>query len=1044
MFVKLSPKQIEEKIKYMYSYMGAENAASGSVVDANANVTSKNICTLAGELHKDFNVQIKRGIVTSKLASLYGQEMADEYLRQLASHEIYAHDESSLSVYTYSPKEVVLVEYMGNTSLISFEGLFELCIEDAILEDEELDICCKYPVDMFVYDKDGKTRVTRLTKKLRHRDLVRVKTAFGEDIIVTDNHPMIVSDDKNDTVEAIDSLNKQQLRSRVAVQFAGQTEIDLSSLSPYKTQEFERYFISQEDKGCKVNHCRSVIPLSERLGYFIGFFIGDGNYHYEDGEALPKICITQKEKSTLENLANILYSETGIPSRIAYKAEKQNCWALETVSPDLVYFFKNVLGINPYSHEKTLPIHIFDYNREFALGLIAGLIDSDGTVKPDEKLVSIRLSSRSCIQQLGFLLKHLGFGVCNTWQSLPFGCNQSYKTNYSLWGVTFSKKADTPDLNSYKWAKIKEGIKTGSKYSDGWANIVKVQKLVQKFSHHEDRFLEEQCTYIYDITTESNTFVCNNLWVHNCAAISLYPFLLSGMEGLGGEAKAPKHLSSFCGNFVNLCFAISAQIAGAVGTPEFLMCFDYFARKDYGENYSEWFTNPVTDEEKQKAKDIENHLQSVVYALNQPAAARGFQSIFWNISIFDKNYFDAIFDSFMFPDCSPTNWPSLEKLQRFFMTWFNKERTKALLTFPVVTANLLTADDKPKDEELARFLAKEMSEGNSFFLFMNKNPHAISSCCRLAMEMTDTTFSSSLGAGGVATGSMNVITINVNRLVQDSLKDVPKDSAFDLKLAKISNDLHVQTEKIHKYQMAVKAYFDELVENKMLPIYDAGFVQMKKQFLTVGVNGILEGGEFLGLEPNDNEDYKKYVKVVVETIENLNRKHKTDKYMFNLEMVPAENLGVKFASWDKKDGYSVPRDCYNSYLYRVEDSEITIIDKMRLYEADISKFLSGGSAVHLNLEELADAESFYKLMCIAARFGVPYWTTNVMITCCENKECGYINKNTESHCVKCGSKNVSHATRIIGYLKKINSWAKPRVVESQKRFYVKADKEDLG
>lgn len=525
-----------------------------------------------------------------------------------------------------------------------------------------------------------------------------------------------------------------------------------------------------------------------------------------------------------------------------------------------------------------------------------------------------------------------------------------------------------------------------------------------------------------------------------CLSATLYPFLVSGMEPLGGEAKAPKHLSSFCGNFVNLCFALSSQVAGALGTPEFLMCFDYFARKDYGEDYASWFTNPTSPEEKSKAKEIENHLQSVVYALNQPAAARGFQSIFWNVSIFDKYYFDAIFEGFMFPDATPTNWASLEKLQRFFMSWFNKERTKALLTFPVVTASILTENDKPKDEDFSMFLAEEMARGNSFFIFMSKNPYAISSCCRLSSEMTDTTFSNSSGAGGVSTGSMNVITINVNRLVQDCLRN-SKATTLDEKLEVIKTALTEQTLKIHKYQIAIKAYFDELKENKMLPIYDAGFVAMKKQFLTVGINGVLEGGEFLGLEPNVNDDYKKYLVTVFKTIEDLNKEGKktwADKeVMFNLEMVPGENLGVKFSGWDKKDGYLVKREFYNSYLYRVEDSEISIIDKMKLYSGDVSKYLSGGSAVHLNLEEYADKDSYYALMCVAAKLGVPYWCQNVAVTCCEEPACKHINKHTTDHCVKCGSENVTHATRIIGYLKKINSFSKPRQIEASLRWYHK-------
>ena len=550
----------------------------------------------------------------------------------------------------------------------------------------------------------------------------------------------------------------------------------------------------------------------------------------------------------------------------------------------------------------------------------------------------------------------------------------------------------------------------------------------QELADEYIRQLENHEIYSHD---ESN---CTSVY---CASISMYPFLLSGMESLGGEAKCPKHLSSFSGNFVNLCFAVSSQLCGAVGTVEVLSYFDYFARKDYGEDYTDWLSNPVTPEQEKKAKEIENHIQSIVYAINQPAAARGFQSIFANWAIFDKHYFEAIFRDFVFPDFTVPNWTSVDKLQRFFLKWFNEERTKALLTFPVITASLLTKDGKPRDEETARFLAKELSEGNSFFVFMSEDPYAISSCCRLRSETDNkASFSSSLGAGGIATGSINVITININRLVQDALKDY-EETDYEKKLEVIRKAVTLQTRKIHSYQIATKSYFDDLRRDKMIPIYDAGFVQMEKQFLTVGINGLTEGAEFLGLEIGRNDPYEKYIVAIVKTIDDLNRQAKTKDYMFNLEMVPAENLGVKFAKWDKKAGYKVNRNCYNSYLYLSEDACISVVDKMKLYRKELSQYMSGGSALHLALEEYPDAEGYFKLFCLAAKLGVPYWCTNIVITCCEEPGCKYINKHNLNYCSKCGSKNVAHATRIIGYLKRIDSWANARKREAELRRYHK-------
>ena len=241
-----------------------------------------------------------------------------------------------------------------------------------------------------------------------------------------------------------------------------------------------------------------------------------------------------------------------------------------------------------------------------------------------------------------------------------------------------------------------------------------------------------------------------------CVSVTMYPFLREGLSKLGGESQAPKHLASFCGSFINFVFAVSSQFAGAVATVEFLTYFDYFARKDFGDNYLETHR-----------KEIENHLQQVVYSINQPAAARGYQSVFWNISIYDQYYFDAMFGNFVFPDFERPNWESTAKLQRFFMRWFNQERTKAILTFPVVTAAMLTEQGKCKDSAFADEVAQELAEGNAFFIYQSDNPDSLASCCRLRNEIADHTFSYSLGAGGVATGSINVITINMNRLVQD-------------------------------------------------------------------------------------------------------------------------------------------------------------------------------------------------------------------------------------------------------------------------------------
>ena len=539
------------------------------------------------------------------------------------------------------------------------------------------------------------------------------------------------------------------------------------------------------------------------------------------------------------------------------------------------------------------------------------------------------------------------------------------------------------------------------------------------------RLLTDRITKLYDKQTADkyiSLLEAHEIYTHDetslkpyCVSVTMYPFLLDGLTTLGGESKAPKHLSSFCGSFVNFVFATSSQFAGAVATVEFLMYFDYFARKDYSDNYLTTNTN-----------EIANHLQHVIYAINQPAAARGYQSVFWNISIYDKPYFDAMFDDFKFPDFTAPNWNTLSELQKFFMKWFNKERTKAILTYPVVTAACLTDGKTMVDKDFEEFISEELSEGNSFFVFMSENAHALSSCCRLKNDVTDSIndFSYSLGAGGVSTGSINVITMNINRLVQDAIKlNIPY---LDYIKSKVQD--------LHKFQIAYRSIIQDYVDSNMLPVYSAGYISLDKQYLTLGINGLVEAAEFLGLDITDNKDYKNFISSVVTTISDENKvASKLTGFKFNTEMVPAENLGVKNAKWDKKDGYVVPRDCYNSYNYRVEDESVSILEKFEMHGKEFMKGLDGGSAYHCNLDEYPTKEGFKKLLKVAATVGCEYFCFNIRITICN--ECNHIDKRTNWSCSKCGSKNIDHATRVIGYLKRVSAFSSDRQKEHALRHY---------
>ena len=511
-----------------------------------------------------------------------------------------------------------------------------------------------------------------------------------------------------------------------------------------------------------------------------------------------------------------------------------------------------------------------------------------------------------------------------------------------------------------------------------------------------------------------------------CVSANMYPFLTDGLIKLGGESEAPHNLQSFCGSFVNLVFAISSQFAGAVATVEFLMYFEHFVKKEYGTDWYEKLDNIVSIGIKSRTmrEVLEQHLQGVVYSINQPAAARGYQSVFWNISLFDEYYFKSLFGDFCFPDDEFTQpeWSGVDAMQRLFLSWFNKEREKKVLTFPVVTAALLTENGRCKDDEFTKYLANEMAEGNSFFVYMSESADSLASCCRLRNEVNDTSFSYSLGAGGVATGSINVMTLNVNRFVQEHGLDVEK--------------LKEVISRIHKYQIAYRSLIEDDLKNGMLTVYDAGFISLDKQFCTIGINGFVEAAEYMKIDISPNEKYFDFCKQFLGTIYQENRKiTKETGIKFNTEFVPAENLGVKNAKWDTQDGLYVPRDVYNSYFYIVEDEETNPLDKFMLHGKDVIQYLDGGSALHLNLDVPLPADKYYGLFQVAATSGANYWTVNVKNTVCNS--CGHIEKRPTASCIKCGSSDVDGATRVIGYIKRISSFSNARQKEAKRRYYAK-------
>lgn len=813
--------------------------------------------------------------------------------------------------------------------------------------------------------------------------------------------------------------------------------------------------------------------------------------------------------------------------------------------------------------------------------------------------------------------------------------------------------------------------------------------------------LENHIIYKHD----ESTFGINSPY---CVAIQSLTFLNDGLKGLGGLSAAPKNLDSFCGMFVNLIFAVSSQFAGAVACSGFFVMFDYFARKEWGDDYYlhtdrpthiRYNTDGTIKEELTIDKQIEQYFQEVVYGINQPAAARGFQSAFTNFAYFDKPYFEGIYGAYRFPDGSSPKWESLSYLQKKFMKWFNKERTKTMLTFPVETMSLLYKDNHFIDQDYADFTAEMYSEGHSFFTYISDSPDTLSSCCfkddqkvlwrssncgiklttlkelynlkddlsyfevyhngtwvegtpiklpnrqiykvvtdngkeiymtdnhinvtlngektteklttadylmfngevlegynrltysegflvgsylrgikdidlnafnlslwindekylnlmvldqsisfrkgiidglfndcnesirvderaaelidalctsmgiytrmykmengsilmdiiskydkirckrhlnsvyfkiksiekidydgevycieckneeepyftlpngvithncRLSNKIQENTFSFTNGLTGEQTGSKSVITLNYNRIIQNFVneeyngdRNAWKNNRDEFE-EKFKAYLIPILERIYKYHTAYNEILWDLYNANMLPVYTAGFINLNRQYLTLGINGLNEAYMYLGGECRYCDDYIEFCKMITGTMKEQNTLHRTKKTMYNSEFVPAESLGIKNYKWDKKDGYWVPegRNCYTSYFFLPDDPNISILEKMKLHGNEFVGSCDGGSACHLNLNEHLSYQQYKDLLKFAGENGTNYFTFNVKNSEC--RDCGYISKHTIDKCPICGRDHISYWTRIIGYLRRVEDFNEGRQIEEGQRIY---------
>ena len=431
-----------------------------------------------------------------------------------------------------------------------------------------------------------------------------------------------------------------------------------------------------------------------------------------------------------------------------------------------------------------------------------------------------------------------------------------------------------------------------------------LNKLYPEVSKQYEKDLNHHIIYTHD---EASTPTLKQY----CMAVSLYPLMTEGVGNIDGVTPGPPNdLQSFSGQITNLAFLLSSQCKGAVAFGEYFIALNYYVIKEFGDNWYEKLDCGATSDHALIRRTIKDSIikafKQFVWGINQPAGNRSYQSPFTNISYYDKTYFESLFAEFYYPDGTKPEWEAIDMLQRMFMEWFNNVRLKQVLTFPVETFAMVHDGKDIIDQSYKNLCASMYAKGHSFFTYISDSVDSLASCCRLRNELNENTFNPTSGLTGVMTGSCNVITLNINRIVQDAKKEwdeVKQEGLFyDFLECYLMNIL----KRVYKYHIAFKTLLYDEEDKGMFAASNGGYIYINKLYSTIGINGLNEAASFLGLEVSNNKEYLSFLQLILGTIKEQNKKHsiqdKKRPFLFNSEVVPAEGLGGKNYRWDKEDG----------------------------------------------------------------------------------------------------------------------------------------------
>lgn len=1021
-----------DKEQFIAKYKASANNADATI-DDNSNVGNKNIGLINAEIHKTDNILISRGMITHKLEELYPRFNSKNYVKDLESHIIYKNDESSfagaISPYCCSismyPFLLDGIEKIGGLSaapknIDSFCGMY--CNLLFAVASQFAGACMYKDQEIFVQENGvgQKYKSKDFVEKYLNSNITTFENYQGEweyakvpegVTVLEDGKCVPVKkvyrrryNDKIYTIKTKDGYSAKVSKDHI---FRHMLKCRVLETKASELIKGDTVFMNKD-----FNSAIAKDTYDYKRGWIIGMLCGDGHLTQENSVMLS----VNYEQKFLGDIFNEYLDEI-----FGYRLNEGNghaCFSYHKYNKELyAKVEEDIIGKDTY----TKHINIEGKTIDYLTGFLDGLFCSDGSYSKTHG-ISISLTNIDLINNVADITRILG--VCDKKPSV-IPAKENRRESYQLYipakvikyllhtpkkaigkGQMTINEDGYPKESRELYYYGKDAIKGNNKSNERnlWTNSHRDKDKQYKTDVIDSiEITDNDDNYVYEIETESHWYNCGGFITHNCA------------------------------------------------TPEVLTFFDYFARKEWGDDYYLHADDAITTDKVKRTKTIRSqirqYLQQICYSINQMAGSRNMQSPFTNFGYFDKPFFDSMFGNFYFPDGSRPKWESLNWLQQEFMMWFNDERLRCLLTFPVESFALIYKDGKFVDEENARFVAEELARGHSFFIYISDTADSLSSCCRLKNKIQTKEFNFTNGNLGVETGSKSVISLNLSRITQDFCRKEfgtrPKFTEFtEENKENYKKYLTKILDRVYKYHNAYNELLWDMYDANLLPVYKAGFIDLNKQYLTIGLNGLNQAAEYLGLECHKNQDYSNFCRFIFGTIKRENERHKTKKTNFNTEQVPAESLAVKNYNWDKEDGYWVPEDTnlYASYIFKPNEND-SVLDKIYMMSSHFATdMLDGGSAAHIGLEEHLTADQYMKLLNYAGEVGCNYLTFNVVQTRCP--DCGFITKRPLTECPKCGNKDLEYYDRVIGYLTKISNWSEGRRIEQKTRVYLK--KEDTG